>query len=395
MYRMTVRQLVLLAIFSASFAGMIVAIYDRYGRSVEIPVTATTNAMPQPADAGKKSEVPISSDEQNNIQVYSNMSPGVVNITNTSYVEGFWGLDVYPQQGTGSGSVIDKQGHILTNFHVIQNAQQLQVTLQDKNTYDARIVGSDPDNDLAVIQIKAPEDQLHVVPLGTSQGLHVGQKVLAIGNPFGLQSTLTQGIISGLGRPLKTGNGRTVENVIQTDASINPGNSGGPLLNANGELIGVNTAIYSPSGGSVGIGFAVPVDNAKRIIPDLINYGRVLRPWLGISSQPITPQLAAALDAGVKEGLIITNIIPNSPASHAGIRASERASRRGNLYHIDGDIIIKIGDQPIRNQEDLYKVLNNYKPNDTVKIEVNRNGQVVNIDVKLEATPAHVNDNNP
>ncbi|KAF0214437.1 MAG: DegP2 peptidase [bacterium] len=278
MYRLTIRQLILLSVISAVLASSLVAVYDRYDRVMLPTVNATSEINPSIAeqDITKTKKIGLlSSDEQNNIQVYETISPGVVNITSTTYVEDFWG-DADPQQGTGSGSIIDKQGNILTNVHVVKGAQELTVTLADKSTYNAKVIGTDPDNDLAVIKINAPAQKLHVIPLGDSQSLNIGQKVLAIGNPFGLDRTLTSGIISGLGRPLKTANGRTVDNVIQTDASINPGNSGGPLLNAKGEMIGVNTAIFSPSGGSVGIGFAVPVDIAKRVIPELINYGQVL-----------------------------------------------------------------------------------------------------------------------
>lgn len=393
MYRLSVKQLILLSVISAMLAGSLVAIYDRYGR-VALP---TANAVVENGSSatistgidnskGKKTDS-LSWDEQNNIQVYETISPGVVNITSTTYVEDFWGFEADPQQGTGSGSIIDKQGHILTNVHVIKGAQELTVTLADKSTYNAKVIGADPDNDLAVIKIDAPPEKLHVVPLGSSQELRIGQKVLAIGNPFGLDRTLTNGIISGLGRPLKTSNGRTVDNVIQTDASINPGNSGGPLLNTDGEMIGVNTAIYTPSGGSVGIGFAVPVDIAKRIIPDLIKHGQVLRPWLGIGTKTITPQLANAIDLGVKEGLIITAALPEGPAGQAGIKASDRLTRRGNQYSLEADILTKVGDYPVKNEEDLYRALNNFKITDTVQIEVYRNGQPMRVAVKLQAKP--------
>jgi S1-C subfamily serine protease len=395
MYRLTVRQLILLSVISAVLAGSIVAIYDRYWRiSLSAASTATevTNSIPSSTEPPKITKTDVFSlDEQNNIQVYDNISPGVVNITSTAYLEDFWGNEVEAQQGTGSGSIIDKKGHILTNVHVIKDAQELTVTLADKSTYKAKVIGKDPDNDLAVIKIDAPIEKLHVVPLGSSQELKIGQKVLAIGNPFGLDRTLTRGIISGLGRPLKTANGRTVDNVIQTDASINPGNSGGPLLNANGEMIGVNTAIYSPSGGSVGIGFAVPVDIAKRVIPELINYGQVLRPWLGIGTRSVTPQLANAIDLGVKEGLIITAILPEGPAGRAGIRASDRLVRRGNMYHLEADVLTKVGSYSIRNEEDLYRALNNFKPTDTVQVEVYRDGQPIQISVKLEPKPKAFN----
>lgn len=396
MYRLTIRQIILLSLISALMAGSFVAVYDRYGKKALPTANATSEltentTASEPENTKNKKNESLSWDEQNNIQVYETMSPGVVNITSTTYVEDFWGFEADPQQGTGSGSIIDKQGHILTNVHVVKNAQELTVTLADKSTFNAKVIGTDPDNDLAVIKINAPPEKLNVVPLGSSQGLSIGQKVLAIGNPFGLDRTLTSGIISGLGRPLKTANGRTVDNVIQTDASINPGNSGGPLLNAKGEMIGVNTAIYSPSGGSVGIGFAVPVDIAKRVIPDLINYGQVLRPWLGIGTKTLTPQIASALELNIKEGLIITGTLPEGPAGRAGIKGSNKLIPKGKRYYLEADILTRIGTSPIKNEEDLYRTLNNYKPTDTVQVEIYRDGQPVNLNIKLEPRPKQYN----
>src|SRR5262249_7197582 len=263
----------------------------------------------------------VATDEQNNIEVYRAVSPGVVFITSTQNVQTFYG--VYPQQGSGSGSVIDQDGHILTNYHVIENADKLEVQI-DKDKYPATLVGTDRDNDLAVIKVDAPRDKLTVVRLGSSTGLQVGQKVLAIGNPFGLQKTLTTGIISGLERPLRDPSARrTIQGAIQTDAAINPGNSGGPLLNARGEMIGINTMIYSPNGGgSVGIGFAVPVDIAKKIIPELIAKGRVTRPWLGVSLMPLPARVARQLGLSVDSGLLVGDVYRNSGAAQAGLRGA-------------------------------------------------------------------------
>lgn len=378
MYRLTPKQLLLLTILPAILAASLVLFYER---NVRLPKISADPTATQPK------QLILSSDEQNNISVYEAVSPGVVNITSISYKEDFWGFDVYPQQGSGSGSIIDKAGHILTNFHVIQGAQELKVVLSDKSTYDARFVGADPDNDLAVIKIDAPADKLHTVPLGTSQSLAVGQKVLAIGNPFGLDRTLTRGIISGLGRPLKASNGRTIDNVIQTDASINPGNSGGPLLNSNGEIIGINTAIYSPSGGSVGIGFAVPVDIARNILPDLLAYGRVLRPWLGISTIQITPRLASRLALNIKEGLIVRGTLPNGPAAKAGIIGSEQYRIVDNRIQLLADILTKVDGQKIASEEDLYRVLKDRRPNDVVWVEIIRDGKPLKIKVQLEPRP--------
>ncbi|MBL8148899.1 MAG: trypsin-like peptidase domain-containing protein [Blastocatellia bacterium] len=387
MYSLSPKQILLISLLSATFAAAMVLMYERYWRVAEPVVGARSSeykdSQPKP--------VKLSDDENNNIQIYDQVSPGVVNITSTSYQEDFWGFDVYPQQGTGSGSIIDTSGHILTNYHVIRGAQKLEVVLSDKSTYDARIVGADPDNDLAVIKIEAPAEKLHVIKLGSSSSLQIGQKVLAIGNPFGLDRTLTSGIISGLGRPLKASNGRTIDNVIQTDASINPGNSGGPLLNTAGEIIGINTAIYSPSGGSVGIGFAVPVEIAKNILPDLIKHGRVLRPWLGIATRPLTPRIVSRLDVPVKEGLIITGVLPDGPAGKAGIVGSEQYEIRGNRYHLFGDILTKVENQEIKSDEDLYRALKDRKPKETVQVEIYRDGKPMRLNVQLEARPAQRN----
>jgi S1-C subfamily serine protease len=270
MLRLTIRQVIWLVIAASIIGGggITVAAYFTAkwldARQTPPPLPSTVNSGSEPLPEAAPPQ--LDADERNNISVYERVSPGVVNINTTSFVEDFF-FGAYPQQGSGSGSIIDTKGHILTNYHVIEGASRLDVTLADNTSYPATVVGADPDNDLAIIRIQAPPERLRVVPLGSSRNLKVGQKVLAIGNPFGLNQTLTSGIISALGRPLRSENGRTIENVIQTDASINPGNSGGPLLNSAGEMIGINTAIYSPRGGSVGIGFAVPVDIARQIIP--------------------------------------------------------------------------------------------------------------------------------
>ncbi|MCS6884622.1 MAG: trypsin-like peptidase domain-containing protein [Acidobacteriota bacterium] len=384
MYKLTPRQLILLSLLPSLIAATLVITYERYLRP---PETTASSAPSLDFLEAKTKQLNFSADEKNNIDVYEAVSPGVVNITSITYKEDFWGFDVYPQQGTGSGTIIDKAGHILTNYHVIQGAQELKVVLADKSTYDAKFVGADPDNDLAVIKIDAPPDKLHVVPLGSSQSLAVGQKVLAIGNPFGLDRTLTTGIISGLGRPLKAANGRTIDNVIQTDASINPGNSGGPLLNSNGEVIGINTAIYSPSGGSVGIGFAVPIDIARNILPDLLTYGRVLRPWLGISAIQITPRLAARLSLDIKEGLIVRGTYPNGPAAKAGIIGSEQYRIVDNRIQLLGDILTKVDGKKIASEEDLYRALKDRRPGEVVSVEVVRDGRPIRLKVQLEARP--------
>ena len=222
----------------------------------------------------------VTEDEKNNIAVYEKVADGVVNVTSTAVQMDFF-FKPFPTQGSGSGSIIDARGHVLTNHHVVANAQKLEVTLADGSKWPAKLVGSDPDNDLAVIKIEAPREKLKVIPMGDSKNLRIGQKVLAIGNPFGFERTLTTGVISSLGRTIRSEVGTLIEDVIQTDAAINPGNSGGPLLNSAGEIIGINSAIISPSGGNVGIGFAIPVNTVKQVVPELIAKGYVTYPWIG------------------------------------------------------------------------------------------------------------------
>ena len=376
MYRVSGKQLASLAIVSALMAGVIVACaqraIDRSGGNIERSVIADPT---------------VATDEQNNIDIYNNVSPGVVNITSTSYAQTWMGI--HPQEGTGSGSIIDYDGHILTNNHVVQGARELEVQIGDEK-YSATPVGSDSDNDLAVIKVNAPRDRLTVIKLGTSQGLKVGQKVLAIGNPFGLQRTLTTGIISGLERPLREPKtGRTIEGAIQTDASINPGNSGGPLLNARGEMIGINTMIYSPSGGSVGIGFAVPVDTAKKIIPDLIAKGYVARPWLGVTTFPINRRIIRSFRLPVNQGLMVLAVYRGSGAATAGLRSAVvREDFFGNqALERPGDVLLSIDRQPINNNEDLQQALKDKQPGQTVQIEVLRQGDRVTVPVRLSERP--------
>jgi len=333
----------------------------------------------------------IEGQEANNEAVYDTVSPGVVNISSTSYVQGFF--EVYSQQGTGSGSIIDEEGHILTNFHVVQNAQQLDVALADKSHYKAKVVGTDPSNDMAVIKIDAPRDKLHVVKLGASADLKVGQKVLAIGNPFGLDHTLTTGIISGLGRPLRAPDGRLIESVIQTDAAINPGNSGGPLLNARGEMIGINSAIYSPQGeggGFIGIGFAVPVDKAKELIPDLIALGHARRPWLGVYTYPMNQRVAEQFDFSTDKGLMVIDIASDSPAQRAGLQVGNIPVSDGRTrFKLGGDIIVKVGGQDVNDPDDLTSVLNKHKIGETVDVELVRSGKHMTVPVKLAEQPVN------
>jgi putative serine protease PepD len=326
-------------------------------------------------------------DEEINIRVYRTASPGVVNITTTAVAYDFL-LNAVPQEGTGSGTIIDKAGHILTNFHVIDGARRLEVTLADGSKWPARAVGADPSNDLAIIKSDAPAEQLTVVPLGDSSKLIVGQKVLVIGNPFGFERTLTAGIISSLGRSIRADNGRFIRGIIQTDAAINPGNSGGPLLNASGEVIGVSTAIFSPSGGSVGVGFAVPISTAKRIIPELISRGRVARPYLGIAGHEIFPALAQALRLPVKEGIMVVEVTPGSPAQRAGIRGGDRAVQVGNvIVRVGGDIITEVDGVKVGSFEQLSDFIDAKRPGEAVNLTFVRQGKAQAVEVRLQERP--------
>lgn len=329
----------------------------------------------------------FSPDEEINIRVYRAASPGVVNITTTAVTYDFF-LNPVPQKGTGSGAIIDRGGHILTNVHVIEGARRLEVTLADGSKWPGTVVGVDPNNDLAVIKIEASPEQLTLIPLGDSSKLIVGQKVLAIGNPFGFERTLTVGIISSLGRTIKAEGGRMIRGIIQTDAAINPGNSGGPLLNSGGEIIGINTAIFSPSGGSVGVGFAIPIETAKRIIPELIRHGYVARPYLGISGQEMFPALAKALRLQVREGIMVVEVVPLSPAQRAGLKGGDETVQVGNmLVRVGGDLITEIDGTKVRTFAELSDYIDSKQPDETVRLTIHRKGRASVVEVKLRERP--------
>ena len=347
------------------------------------------------APAGISTAVPppgLSEEERNNIEIYQRYSPGVVNITTTTIGYDFFLRPVPMESGTGSGAVIDDQGHIVTNFHVVRGAETLEVTLPDKSKHEARVVGADPNNDIAVIQINVPRGRLTSVPLGTSKGLQVGQKVLAIGNPYGLERTLTTGVISSLGRSIQAENGRIIEDIIQTDAAINPGNSGGPLLNSQGQMIGINTAIYSPSNsGSVGIGFAIPADTVRRITGDLLTTGYVRHPWLGIGSTVNLadfPGLANALRLNTERGLMIVDTYQNSPASRAGLRGATDEVRIGRRrLPVGGDVLLEFQGKAINSVQELASEVDRYKAGDRVTVTVLRGNRKIDVPVTLEEAP--------
>jgi S1-C subfamily serine protease len=329
----------------------------------------------------------LTDDEKNNIAIYQKASSSVVNIISTVITRDFF-LNPIPREGSGSGFIIDSAGHIVTNNHVIRDAQKLEVTLADGTKWPAKLTGTDPDNDLAVIKINPSNEKLNSLAFGDSHKLQVGQKVLAIGNPFGLGLTLTTGIISSLGRTIRSEVGTMIEELIQTDASINPGNSGGPLLNSEGEIIGINTAIFSPTGVNVGIGFAIPAHTANRIIPQLISQGYVTYPFLGATFQPLVPELAKYLGLKIERGAMVVEIMPGGPAEKAGLRGGNRQIQVGNLMLVvGGDVIVQVDQEEIQSGDDLVKYLRGKNPGDSVKIKIYREGKVREIKATLQERP--------
>jgi S1-C subfamily serine protease len=319
-------------------------------------------------------------DEQNNILVYRKNIPSVVNITSKAVTfDFFYGL--VPQEGQGSGFVIDKEGHVLTNYHVIADARQVEVTMHNRKKFRATVIGTDPAHDLAVIKIEAPS--LTPAVLGDSHNLQVGQKVYAIGNPFGLAGTMTRGIVSSI-RPVKEPNGATIDEAIQTDAAINPGNSGGPLMNGRGEVIGINTMILSNVGQNAGIGFAIPINAAKAVLNDLVTLGRVRRPALGVSTIPVGPELAEQMGLPVDFGLLIVKVLPGQAAERAGLRGGSERAYLGNIpIMLGGDLIVAIDGENVQDQQDLAQVMNAHRAGDTVKVTVYRAKQKIEVSVTL------------
>ncbi|MCC6210298.1 MAG: trypsin-like peptidase domain-containing protein [Burkholderiales bacterium] len=321
----------------------------------------------------------LAEEEQRHIAVFRAVSPATVHITTIETARDLFSMNVMQvPRGTGSGFLWDERGHVVTNYHVIQGASGARVTLADQSQWPATLVGAFPDRDLAVLRIDAPRDKLKPVLLGTSRDLQVGQKVYAIGNPFGLDQTLTTGIISALNREIDSVNDRRIRGVIQTDAAINPGNSGGPLLDSAGRLIGVNTAIFSPSGASAGIGFAIPVDEVNRVVPRLIRDGKFTRPALGI--QTGSAQFHAALR--LPKGVAVLGVTPGSPAAAAGITPFRRG-RGGDI--IVGDLVIAIDGRPVASLDDVLEVLEAHQPGDTVTVALLRAGKTVELRIRLAA----------
>ncbi len=319
----------------------------------------------------------LAGDEQNTIDIFRSAAPSVVYITSIAVRRNLFSLNVYEiPQGTGSGFIWDRQGRIVTNFHVISDASRLEVTLADHSSWKASLVGAAPDRDLAVLQITAPASKLQPIAVGESNNLLVGQKVFAIGNPFGLDQTLTTGIVSALGREITAVTGRTIHDVIQTDAAINPGNSGGPLLDSAGRLIGVNTAIYSPSGASSGIGFAVPVGEVNRVVPQIISKGKVLRPGLGVTlaNRSLTGDLGL-------EGVLVLKVVSGSAAEQAGLRGTSQVGDGLVL----GDIILAVNGRKVTDYDSLRDEIERYEVGASVLLTLLRDEATAEVSVQLEA----------
>jgi S1-C subfamily serine protease len=351
-----------------------------WGHAGPLVVTARPDLPPSAGSA------PLTSDEQVNIRIYKQASPAVANII-TRTVEYDFFFNAVPVEGAGSGFVIDPKGYILTNYHVVADAEKIEVLLGDQRAqsrYAAKFIGADQRNDVALLKIDPKEAQLTALPLGDSSALQVGQKVLAIGNPFGFQSTLTTGVVSALGRTVQTGQNTFIEDAIQTDASINRGNSGGPLLDTRGQVIGINSAIYSPTGTAAGVGFAIPVNLARRIANDLITEGRVRRAALGVEVTPLFEELANYLKFPVKQGLLVERVTSGGPAARAGLRGgSEQVTDGLRRYMTGGDLIVSVDGKAVVSQFDLNLALNRKRPGETITLEIYRGKQKMELKVTL------------
>jgi len=349
---------------------------SRYGK----PVPATVDAVRAPAEADESRLDPF---EAENVRIYRQASPAVANIV-TRTVEYDFFFNAVPVEGAGSGFLYDAEGHILTNYHVVQGAQTIEVTLGDQSRFKAKLLGADPRNDIALVKIDPKGRKLTPLPLGDSHKLLVGQRVLAIGNPFGFQSTLTTGVVSSLGRTVQTSESTFIDEAIQTDAAINRGNSGGPLLNSHGEVIGINSAIYAPTGTTAGIGFAIPINTAKRVAEDLISKGRVSRATLGVEGRALWPGLAEALNLSVEKGILVERVTPGGPAAQAGIRGGTKSVLAGlQELRIGGDVLVAVNGKPIASQMDLNLLLNRARPGEKVTLTIIRDGKKMEVPVTL------------
>lgn len=347
---------------------------------VPIPAGAETQ-LPRPAQAtapGAELPAELAPEERRAVEIFRRASASVVHVANLAVRQDLFSLDVLRiQQGTGSGFVWDHEGHIVTNFHVIEGGDAFRVRLADQSEHEARLVGAAPNKDLAVLRVRAPAPRLTPLPLGTSERLLVGQTVFALGNPFGLDHSLTVGVVSALGRELRSPGGRKIYDVIQTDAAINPGNSGGPLLDSSGRLVGVNSAIYSPSGGSAGVGFAIPVDTVKKLVPQLIAHRRPVEPGIGIVALP--ESLARRHQI---EGVVVQEVLPGSPAARAGLEGLRRA--RGGGFYL-GDTIVAVNGRPVRSLDDMSHLFEQHGVGAVVELSVVRRGERRTVRVPLVA----------
>jgi len=329
--------------------------------------------------------VQFSEGERENITIYERYNSAVVNVT-TETMAINWFLEPVPQEGSsGSGSIIDTRGYVLTNNHVIENANRIFISLYDNSQYEGTIVGVDAENDIAVLKFNPPQGmELTTIPYGDSSSLKIGQKVLAIGNPFALERTLTIGIVSGLGRPVQTSRNRIIRDMIQTDASINPGNSGGPLLDTQGRMIGINTMIYSTSGGSVGIGFAIPVNTAKRVVNEIMQYGKVRRGWIDATVVQIFPNLVRYANLPVDSGLLVSRTLRGGLAERAGLRQGTEPVQYGRtVIYLGGDIITAVNGMKTNTLADLYSALEACKPGDVVNVVIMRGGRSSTLQITL------------
>ena len=359
------------------------------------PLPAGNVAMAAPAALPSKHLTPATEPialtpyEQHISKVYNTASQTVVNITTYS-IRYDDNLNPLPKQGSGSGVVVSADGLVVTNNHVIEGAQSVEVSLTNGSQYAAKLIGRDANTDLALIQLIADKPlNLMAIPMGNSEHLQVGQTVLAIGNPFGFNSTLSTGVISSLNRHLRAPNGRLIEQVIQTDAAINPGNSGGPLLDSQGRLIGINTALYSPNGASAGISLTIPVNQVIKVVNDLMTHGRVVRPYLGLTtSLQVNPRVAKLLQLDIDHGLVVGHVVAGSPADKAGLRAGTNRLLVGNqIVTLGGDVLVEVDNQPVTTFDQFVRYLESKQPNDTIKLKIWRNGDLLTIQVPLTERP--------
>ncbi len=366
----------LVLILGAFWAGA------RFAPRQPINVEALPLGGTKPSTVAQR-DAALTEDESINVRIYRQASPAVANILTKATEYDFF-MDPVPVAGAGSGFIIDPRGYILTNYHVVEGAQSIEVVLGDQSRYPAKFIGADQPNDVALVKIDPKGKHLAALPLGDSGVIQIGQKVLAIGNPFGFQSTLTTGVVSALGRTVHTSQTTAIEEAIQTDAAINLGNSGGPLINSHGEVIGINSAIYTPTGTTAGIGFAIPINTAKTIANDLITTGRVHRAFLGVQTVSIVGGLAEALDLPVQEGLLVEVVTKGGPAAVAGIHGGDRLAQAGmRRFYGGGDVIVSIDGQKIVNQFDVNLILNHHRPGDRVTVTVYRGGKKMDVPVTL------------